>query len=110
MGLCYNNRVKKWVHDLENGKGGFLMILTHIMLTNMEAVNEFVRLTNAAEYKDLRIHLLCENSEVDAKSIMNVFSTDLSRPILLSADGDFTAETAFASAVRPFEVSLAETP
>ena len=64
------------------------MILTHIMLTNMEAVNEFVRLTNAAEYKDLRINLLCENSEVDAKSIMNVFSTDLSRPILLSADGE----------------------
>ena len=94
----------------KTGKGGLFMILTHIMLTNMEAVNEFVRLTNAAEYKDLRIHLLCENSEVDAKSIMNVFSTDLSRPILLSADGDFTAETAFASAVRPFEVSLAETP
>ena len=49
------------------------MILTHIMLTNMEAVNEFVRLTNAAEYKDLRINLLCENSEVDAKCIQYGF-------------------------------------
>ena len=59
------------------------MYTTQIMLSGVEAVKNFVTLTN--QY-DFPINLATEKYTIDAKSIMGVFSLDLSKPLTLQIE------------------------
>lgn len=60
-----------------------------IMLPTIESVKEFVNLTNRQEFE-------CDISSgkyaVDGKSIMGIFSMDLSKPLVLTIHSDNCAE------------------
>lgn len=60
-----------------------------IMLKDFEAVKKFVDIANT---KDYDIELLSGKYIVNAKSIMGVFSLDLTKPIVMAAHTDFHAE------------------
>ncbi len=60
-----------------------------IMLKNFEAVKKFVDIANT---KDYDIELLSGKYVVNAKSIMGVFSLDLTKPIVMAAHTDMHAE------------------
>ena len=61
-----------------------------ISLSSIDAVKKFVCIAN--EY-DFTINLLSDKYKIDAKSIMSVFSLDLSKPIDLNIhDGGNTEE------------------
>ena len=67
------------------------MFETTIMLKNFEAVKEFVDIANS---KDYDIELMSGKYIVNAKSIMGVFSLDLTKPMVLVAHCDTSAELA----------------
>ena len=54
-----------------------------ISLSNIDAVKKFVCIAN--EY-DFTINLLSDKYKIDAKSIMSVFSLDLSKPITVEIE------------------------
>lgn len=54
------------------------MFTTDILLSSIEAVKKFVTLAN--QY-DCPINLKTDKYTIDAKSIMGVFSLDLSKPV-----------------------------
>ena len=58
------------------------MVKENIMLSSIEAVKKFVSITT--KY-DFQINLTTDKYKIDAKSIMGVFSLDLSKPITLKA-------------------------
>lgn len=60
-----------------------------IMLKDFEAVKKFVDIANT---KDYDIELLSGKYIVNAKSIMGVFSLDLTKPIVMAAHTDTHAE------------------
>ena len=60
-----------------------------IMLKDFEAVKRFVDIANT---KDYDIELLSGKYIVNAKSIMGVFSLDLTKPIVMAAHTDVHAE------------------
>ena len=66
------------------------MTNTTIRLTSIEDVKKFVSITNRYSFK---INLISDKYTIDAKSIMGIFSLDLSKPIDLNihADGDVDA-------------------
>ena len=59
-----------------------------ISLSSIDAVKKFVCIAN--EY-DFTINLLSDKYKIDAKSIMSVFSLDLSKPIDLNIHADGAA-------------------
>lgn len=65
------------------------MFETTIMLKNFEAVKEFVDIANS---KDYDIELMSGKYIVNAKSIMGVFSLDLTKPMVMVAHCDSVAE------------------
>ncbi len=65
------------------------MFETTIMLKNFEAVKEFVDIANS---KDYDIELMSGKYIVNAKSIMGVFSLDLTKPMVMVAHCDSAAE------------------
>ena len=67
------------------------MCETTIMLKNFEAVKEFVDIANS---KDYDIELMSGKYIVNAKSIMGVFSLDLTKPMVMVAHCDTSAELA----------------
>lgn len=73
------------------------MFETTIMLKNFNDVKMFVDIANTKEYD---IELLSGKYIVNAKSIMGVFSLDLTRPIMVAAHCDNSSE--FARQIRPF--------
>lgn len=56
-----------------------------IMLSSIEAVKKFVTLTNKYDFP---INLTTEKYKIDAKSIMGVFSLDLSKPVTIQVEND----------------------
>ena len=65
------------------------MCTTTILLSSIEAVKKFVTLTNSYPFQ---IVLTSDKYKIDAKSIMGVFSLDLSKPVTLEVENDETAE------------------
>ncbi len=65
------------------------MLEKTIILKDFEAVKKFVDIANE---KDYDIELLSGKYIVNAKSIMGVFSLDLTRPIVMAAHTDSPKE------------------
>lgn len=65
------------------------MLEKTIMLTSIEDVRNFVELANEKEYD---IELISGKYVVNAKSIMGVFSLDLTKPITMLAHCEHIAE------------------
>lgn len=61
------------------------MYSTSIMLSSIEAVKKFVTLTNGYNFP---INLTTDKYKIDAKSIMGVFSLDLSKPLRIEVESD----------------------
>lgn len=61
------------------------MYSTSIMLSSIEAVKKFVTLTNSYDFP---INLTTDKYKIDAKSIMGVFSLDLSKPVDIEVESD----------------------
>ena len=70
-----------------------------IHLANIAEVKEFVTIANGYPF---RINLLTEHYKIDAKSIMGVFSLDLTHPIILETDTSQPED--FLSRIQPFIV------
>ena len=77
------------------------MTTCKINLNSIEDVKEFVGLTNASKFD---IDIISGRYVVDAKSIMGIFSLDITKPLELSihADGDNAAD--FIDDIRKFVV------
>ncbi|MDF2632025.1 MAG: HPr family phosphocarrier protein [Caproiciproducens sp.] len=75
------------------------MYSTSILLSSIEAVKKFVTLTNSYSFP---INLATDKYKIDAKSIMGVFSLDLSKPVNIEVEGDDAKE--FISQLHQFEV------
>ena len=75
------------------------MYSTSIMLSSIEAVKKFVTLTNNYNFP---INLANDKYKIDAKSIMGVFSLDLSKPLRIEAESDDASD--FISKLEPFRV------
>lgn len=75
------------------------MYSTSILLSSIEAVKKFVTLTNSYSFP---INLTNEKYKIDAKSIMGVFSLDLSKPVNIEVEGDDAEE--FIAQLHQFEV------
>lgn len=58
---------------------------TNVMLDSISAVKKFVNIVSAYDYD---VDLASGRYAVDAKSIMGIFSLDLSKPIQLTAHTD----------------------
>lgn len=61
------------------------MYSTSIQLSSIEAVKKFVTLTNGYDFP---INLTTDKYKIDAKSIMGVFSLDLSKPVEIVVESD----------------------
>ncbi len=61
------------------------MYSTCIQLSSIEAVKKFVTLTNSYDFP---INLTTDKYKIDAKSIMGVFSLDLSKPVEIVVESD----------------------
>ena len=75
------------------------MVKENIMLSSIEAVKKFVSITT--KY-DFQINLTTDKYKIDAKSIMGVFSLDLSKPVTLEVQSDAAAE--FLAEIEQFKV------
>ncbi len=72
---------------------------TNVMLATINDVKEFV---NAVMKYDFEVDLISGRYSVDAKSIMGIFSLDLSKPIELVAHSDDTDK--FFAEIKQFIV------
>lgn len=59
------------------------MYTTSILLSSIEAVKKFVTLTNSYSFP---INLATDKYKIDAKSIMGIFSLDLSKPLKIEVE------------------------
>jgi phosphotransferase system HPr (HPr) family protein len=74
------------------------------MLSSIEAVKKFVTLTN--QY-DFEINLATDRYKIDAKSIMGVFSLDLSKPVTIEVNTSDEGAAEFLEQIKQFEVKKA---
>ncbi len=65
------------------------MYTASILLSTIEAVKKFVTLTNSYNFP---IQLATDKYKIDAKSIMGIFSLDLSKPLKIEVDSDDAGE------------------
>lgn len=65
------------------------MYKTSIFLSSIESVKNFVTLTSKYDFP---INLVTDKYIIDAKSIMGIFSLDLSKPLKLEVEDDGSAE------------------
>jgi phosphocarrier protein HPr len=75
------------------------MYSTTIQLSSIEAVKKFVTLTNSYDFP---INLTTDKYKIDAKSIMGVFSLDLSKPVEIVVESDNADD--FIAQLEPFMV------
>jgi phosphocarrier protein HPr len=75
------------------------MITTTVLLDTISAVKTFVSMASECDYE---IDLQDKRHLVDGKSIMGIFSLDLSGPLKLIAHTDDASE--FFEAIAPFKV------
>jgi phosphotransferase system HPr-like phosphotransfer protein len=66
-------------------KEEWIMKKTNVMLDSISAVKKFVNIVSKYDYE---VDLASGRYAVDAKSIMGIFSLDLSKPIQLTAHTD----------------------
>lgn len=59
------------------------MYTSSIILSSIESVKKFVTLTNSYNFP---INLATDKYRIDAKSIMGIFSLDLSKPLQIEVD------------------------
>lgn len=76
------------------------MYSTNISITGIDKARAFVALT--AKYPLIQITLNHNEYSIDAHSIIGVLSLDLSKPILLEANGEDM--DAFIEGLKPFTV------
>ena len=76
------------------------MYSTNISISGIDKARAFVALT--AKYPQIQITLNHNEYSIDAHSIIGILSLDLSKPILLEAEGD--EMDAFIEALQPFTV------
>lgn len=74
------------------------MVKKSIMLSSIESVKKFVAVTNKYDFP---ITLTTDKYKIDAKSIMGVFSLDLSKPVTLEVEDDAAPE--FLEEINPFQ-------
>lgn len=65
------------------------MLEQKLFFNNLEEIKEFVNIANT---KDYDIELISTKYVVNAKSIMGVFSLDLTKPVLMRAHCDKNGE------------------
>ncbi len=75
------------------------MVKESIVLSSIESVKKFVSITT--KY-DFQINLTTDKYKIDAKSIMGVFSLDLSKPVTLEVESDAAGE--FLAEIAQFKV------
>ncbi len=75
------------------------MVTFHIMLKSINDVKDFVNIVNRYDFD---VDLTSGRYIVDAKSIMGIFSLDLSKPIKVEAHADGVED--FMKDVKPFIV------
>ncbi len=76
------------------------MIKTNVSLNSIDKVKNFVNLINQYDYD---FDLISGRYVIDAKSIMGIFSLDLSKPIELTIYGEDVAP-ALEEALKEYEV------
>ncbi len=69
-----------------------------IMLSSIEAVKKFVNITNRYDFP---INLTTDKYKIDAKSIMGVFSLDLSKPVTIQIESDDVGK--FMEEIKEFQ-------
>lgn len=69
----------------------------HIMLNTINDVKEFVNMVSKCEFE---VDLISGRYAIDAKSIMGIFSLDLSKPIQMNVHADDCAD--FLADIKPF--------
>lgn len=74
------------------------MYTTSIRLSSIEAVKKFITLTNSYDFP---INLTTDKYKIDAKSIMGVFSLDLSQPVEIEVDNDSASD--FIQQLKQFQ-------
>ena len=72
-----------------------------VSLASIEEVRQFV---NAATRSPCEVDILSGRYVVDAKSIMGLFSLDLSQPVQVKVHGSDADRAAFEQSVAAFEV------
>jgi phosphotransferase system HPr-like phosphotransfer protein len=85
-----------------NSTGGDCMKKTTVLLGTINDVKEFV---NVVTRFDFEVDLISGRYAVDAKSIMGIFSLDLSKPISVNVHSDDCGE--FMAAIDKFVVKPA---
>jgi hypothetical protein len=80
-------------------KGGYMVKTFNILLKSINDVKDFVNIANRYEFD---VDLTSGRYVVDAKSIMGIFSLDLSKAIKVEVQSDTTGE--FYKEVKVFEV------
>ena len=73
----------------------------YVSLSSIEDVRQFV---NAANRCTCEVDVLSGRDVVDAKSIMGLFSLDLSKPVKVEVHGADADRAAFEESVAAFEV------
>lgn len=76
------------------------MYTTSISLSSIEAVKKFVTLTNNYKFP---INLATDKYKVDAKSIMGIFSLDLSKPLKIEVEGSGDGADEFIRQLQQFQ-------
>ena len=76
-----------------------------ICLNSIEKVKSFV---NAITRFDVDFDLVSGRYVIDAKSIMGLFSLDLSQPVRVEVHGSDSEREAFEQSVAAFEVKMPE--
>ena len=71
-----------------------------VLLSTVEAVKEFVHIANLCDFE---LDLISGRYQVDAKSIMGIFSLDLSKPIDLNIHSENDVD-AILEKLQPFIV------
>ncbi|WOC33538.1 MULTISPECIES: HPr family phosphocarrier protein [Caproicibacterium] len=79
------------------------MYTTQIMLSSIEDVRNFVNLTNQCDFE---VNLTNSKYKIDAKSIMGVFSLDLSQPVTVEVEADKAG--AFLEKLKAFQPKTEE--
>ena len=73
---------------------------TNVMLDSISAVKKFVNIVSTYEYE---VDLASGRYAVDAKSIMGIFSLDLSKPIDLNIHAEDNVEEVLET-LKPYQI------
>ena len=71
---------------------------------SLSSINDVKLFVNSASKQSCDIDLISGRYVVDAKSIMGIFSIDLSKPITVEVRGDEAAAQAFCEEIKSFIV------